>query len=99
GIRDLYVTGVQTCALPIFGRLAVRPVGHIVHHPAAANITSTFNPRVPRRVVDNMANRADSKAANREGRVKVRERKAKLPQLRLRSEERRVGKEWTAKLS
>src|SRR6266496_4552863 len=26
GIRDLYVTGVQTCALPIFGREQPRPV-------------------------------------------------------------------------
>src|SRR6266496_5671274 len=29
GIRDLYVTGVQTCALPIFGEPKV-----VGHHPA-----------------------------------------------------------------
>ena len=47
---------------------------------AGANIASRFNPRVRRRV-GNMANRADSKAV---ARVRVKERKAKLPQLRLR---------------
>jgi len=46
---------------------------------AVASIASKFNPRVRRRV-DNMANRADSKAA---ARVRVKERKAKLPQVRL----------------
>jgi hypothetical protein len=72
---------------------------------AMANVTSTFNPRLRRRV-DNtankgavlvvaniasrlnrrfrhrVANRADSRAA---ARVKIRERKAKLPQLHHRS--------------
>ncbi len=47
---------------------------------AGANIASRFNPRVRRRV-GNMANRANKAAA----RVRVKERKAKLPQLRLRS--------------
>ena len=47
---------------------------------AVANVTSRFNPRL-RRKVGNMANRADSKAV---ARVRVKERKAKLPQLRLR---------------
>ena len=44
-----------------------------------ANVASKFNPRVRRRE-DNMASRVDNKAA----RVKARERKGKLPQLRLR---------------
>ena len=47
---------------------------------AVANVTSRFNPRL-RRKVGNMANRADSKAV---ARVRVKERKAKLPQLHLR---------------
>jgi hypothetical protein len=44
-----------------------------------ASVASKFNLKVRRRV-DNMA----SRAGNRVARVKVRERKAKLPQLRLR---------------
>src|SRR5206468_7916574 len=31
GIRDLIVTGVQTCALPISGKADRR--GHAIHHP------------------------------------------------------------------
>src|SRR5437588_9441799 len=45
----------------------------------AANVASKFNLKVRRRV-DNMASRADNTVV----RVRVRERKAKLPQLRLR---------------
>jgi hypothetical protein len=45
-----------------------------------ASVASKFNLRLRRHRVDNMASRAD----NRVARVKVRERKAKLPQLRLR---------------
>ena len=45
-----------------------------------ASVASKFNLRLRRRRVDNMASRAD----NRVARVKVREKKAKLPQLRLR---------------
>ena len=47
---------------------------------AAVNVASKFNLRLRRHRVDNMASRAD----NRVARVKVRERKGKLPQLRLR---------------
>jgi hypothetical protein len=47
---------------------------------AAVNVASKFNLKVRRHRVDNMA----SGAGNRVARVKVRERKAKLPQLRLR---------------
>jgi hypothetical protein len=47
---------------------------------AAANVASKFNLRLRRHRVDNMASRAD----NRVARERVRERKGKLPQLRLR---------------
>src|SRR5437868_3681830 len=47
---------------------------------AAANVVSKFNLKVRRHRVDNMA----SGAGNRVARVRVRERKGKLPQLRLR---------------
>src|SRR3712207_7408525 len=38
GIRDIGVTGVQTCALPIFGlQLEIKPTGNVLsgidHHP------------------------------------------------------------------
>src|SRR2546430_1336917 len=38
GIRDLTVTGVQTCALPIFATLGCAERGHLLgsHHPAHA---------------------------------------------------------------
>jgi hypothetical protein len=45
-----------------------------------AKVASKFNLRLRRHRVDNMA----SRAGNRVARVKVRERKGKLPQLRLR---------------
>jgi hypothetical protein len=45
-----------------------------------ASVARKFNLRVRRHRVDNMASRAD----NRVARVKVRERKGRLPQLRLR---------------
>src|SRR6266576_795069 len=35
GIRDLYVTGVQTCALPIFLRAPARPAGDAMIRRAA----------------------------------------------------------------
>src|SRR5690606_18013954 len=31
GIRDFHVTGVQTCALPIFARMAGRPAATLLH--------------------------------------------------------------------
>src|SRR6266496_4756578 len=37
GIRDLYVTGVQTCALPICGRRAARGSGEHPQHAARAD--------------------------------------------------------------
>src|SRR6266496_1358303 len=36
GIRDLYVTGVQTCALPIFARERLHKHGPEGHDPASA---------------------------------------------------------------
>src|SRR5688500_19981088 len=64
GIRDYKVTGVQTCALPIFER----PVEHLapIRHPVPVRIAKVVNVR------------------NREGDAPV----------LVRSEERRVGKEW-----
>src|SRR2546430_6253606 len=45
GIRDLTVTGVQTCALPIYGRLilGVRPVGIgvVAEHQPQVGLSAT----------------------------------------------------------
>src|SRR5206468_8596018 len=67
GIRDLIVTGVQTCALPIFRSTATRP-------------SARTRPRISR------------PPPSPEGGGKVAPR-------RLRSEERRVGKECRSRVS
>src|SRR6266496_868657 len=41
GIRDLYVTGVQTCALPI---LTIRPSGNVTLQAAAMTSSTANNP-------------------------------------------------------
>src|SRR5256884_9942642 len=42
GIRDVAVTGVQTCALPISLRLAPRPIVTAETSPRKTNCTSAF---------------------------------------------------------
>src|SRR2546430_6945095 len=67
GIRDLTVTGVQTCALPIYGRYAiehgvgavdvpVRAAPHVAHRPVA---------RVEDVVAHPVAVRAEARARDR----------------------------------
>src|SRR2546430_8608493 len=86
GIRDLTVTGVQTCALPIFPEWAQTAViysrGYLSHQA-----------KVPLASVEWV-----QAGVNQAGRVeKV---KPKLPEgVRLRSEERRVGKECRSRWS
>src|SRR5438874_9921213 len=80
GIRDLYVTGVQTCALPILARAIsalerVAPCGRRYVVSPTAPPAPTPRSRVP--------------SANRPPLVPWR-----APVRRTRSEERRVGKEW-----
>src|SRR5205823_7026588 len=77
GIRDKLVTGVQTCALPIF-----QPDG-----PSASG-----RPSLPH--ADGVAaDRAHPRQGRRVDRAPDRDRRA------LRSEERRVGKEWRTRWS
>ena len=38
GIRDVAVTGVQTCALPIYGRLQHVLKPHLVAHPSRGHL-------------------------------------------------------------
>src|SRR5687767_15962714 len=47
GIRDKLVTGVQTCALPIF-RVPVRPASHPVGRPPRSVIGAHRRPHGPR---------------------------------------------------
>src|SRR5690606_40092496 len=74
GIRDFHVTGVQTCALPIWRR---RPAGRA---PAACRRSA--GPRGARR-------------APRRARAPARPRPPSRGSPR--SEERRVGKEWSSR--
>src|SRR5205085_5784462 len=81
GIRDLTVTGVQTCALPISGRALRRRLRRPRERPAAE--------RLPRLVRDRRARHRQGRQEEVQGRRVVRH---DVP----RSEERRVGKEWRA---
>src|SRR2546430_10274510 len=86
GIRDLTVTGVQTCALPIFGETAgsIRAGGHAAPGP---------RPRAPhlQAVVTGAAPRAGDA---RPGKLLARRLRRGA-----RSEERRVGKECRSRWS
>src|SRR5205823_8803160 len=96
GIRDKLVTGVQTCALPIFLRAKLSPVRNpgpsdglrasTVARSAAESNSST----VARSQETNRAMRATQTSATAWG-----ERASRIE--RSRSEERRVGKECRAR--
>src|SRR5439155_6817651 len=88
GIRDGHVTGVQTCALPIYASLGVDLVEQVVAAGDVPNLVAVREAQVgeglvhpaavERRVVGNAAGVAEA---------------------RVRSEERRVGKEWRCRWS
>src|SRR5690349_2695034 len=79
GIRDLYVTGVQTCALPIsLSRLRCTGAAPAPASPAARSRARRAHDTAPR-----ARHRRRVQARNGDGE----------PLLRGRSEERRVGKE------
>src|SRR5262249_58561675 len=92
GIRDWSVTGVQTCALPIYHRPALR-------RGVVGAGKAFISRRVPRRVdeVDVEPCRVDATRRRRDERH-VLQRQDPGVEARgerdLRSEERRVGKEW-----
>src|SRR5205807_3230280 len=83
GIRDYKVTGVQTCALPIFARSSRRPADRVSSDPAMSSLIVTLDP----------ANRGGVRTMQRAvcaAHVKL----GLAPHLAFsRSEERRVGKE------
>src|SRR5204863_5194938 len=84
GIRDLYVTGVQTCALPIYfhaGAVSIPPDFQIVAFPETSLRAPRVRARGPYAACSNRCNqvRRDSSQS--------------------RSEERRVGKECRSRRS
>src|SRR5205823_11980874 len=90
GIRDKLVTGVQTCALPIFGgKLAARgadfepgEIGGIADRPVARrDVMEAVQPAMPESVETGGLEFAADHIAERAVE-------------RRRSEERRVGKQW-----
>src|SRR5206468_8848363 len=85
GIRDLIVTGVQTCALPICPG----------NQPRDRASTPELGRRSPAQGPDEGRERSDGEEwnANQAGRP-LRPKDHSAPASRMRSEERRVGKEW-----
>src|SRR5207249_6611325 len=81
GIRDRNVTGVQTCALPIWPHLPDRDAGRSEHRPH--RVARDLWPREPVRV---------HRVAVPPGRA--RRQGPLLRDRRDRSQERRVGQEW-----
>src|SRR5207249_9093933 len=89
GIRDRNVTGVQTCALPISLIAIDFPTMSLALPNCARQIAlPRMTTRGPRKI--------SSSRRNSRPRIGVTPRVAKNPavMLRVRSEERRVGKEW-----
>src|SRR5256886_3999089 len=86
GIRDLTVTGVQTCALPILARARRRPRAA---RPAAASRTR------PARA----AARAEPRSATQAGTSPAPPEWPRTTRDSSRSEERRVGKECRSRWS
>src|SRR2546430_4320086 len=83
GIRDLTVTGVQTCALPISSRRR-RPRGGVTSPPRGSAVTCSRDwPTV-----------SPARARSKRGRAAWRARRSSR-----RSEERRVGKECRSRWS
>src|SRR5690349_21952894 len=78
GIRDLYVTGVQTCALPISSR------AHSAASPFTFRPPSTIRARSRRESLDEDAAHSSSRRSSRSW---------TMTKCHGRSEERRVGKE------
>src|SRR5256885_8348417 len=85
GIRDYKVTGVQTCALPIYCRDFVRPLGRVRRSPVSESSTPLAPASIP--------------FYNNARRIIEEHNQHVAEDLRLRSEERRVGKECRSRWS
>src|SRR5205823_9786782 len=97
-IRDKLVTGVQTCALPIF----TAPVEWVALAPGPRApppddaVSGRALGDLPRRLVVAHGVEVVLEPPGAPRGVHARERRA-LAEVRLRSEERRVGKEWRSR--
>src|SRR5205085_4617628 len=93
GIRDLTVTGVQTCALPI-SLAFVPPLAQVLALPLApASLPPFAQASFPAAVRACLARSSEALAARSStARLQLEDEAAALP-LPARSEERRVGKE------
>src|SRR5206468_4620479 len=89
GIRDLIVTGVQTCALPIYLRQPERP--------GEPDVAARGRPRRPGTGRDLRALPESPRAVAESGHQALGRRAADAGHRR--SEERRVGKEWRSRWS
>src|SRR5207302_7238941 len=87
GIRDFHVTGVQTCALPIW-----RAAGSGGHQPGGARRWIGAGAK-PYRLGRNGAGRHLRDSYARRRRLRTAMKKARETRA-FRSEERRVGREW-----
>src|SRR5690606_39619452 len=93
GIRDFHVTGVQTCALPIFPLLSHdRVLGALDLGRSNEDQFSTPEIDLLGEVAKQIAIAVENAQAYRQI-TELKDRLAK-EKLYLRSEERRVGKEW-----
>src|SRR5207302_2936820 len=89
GIRDFHVTGVQTCALPIFGGRGQHRLLFVVRrHDAAAPLEERLHRREPFFAEHEL----DTGGARRDLLRQIVDRRPE------RSEERRVGKEGGSRL-
>src|SRR5690606_40139278 len=86
GIRDFHVTGVQTCALPIFKALVENPELMLDPNQPQAEISKSAGGR---RYALNFVP-VGKEGAKKQLYADVKEAEGKIQ----RSEERRVGKEW-----
>src|SRR5205085_8354922 len=95
GIRDLTVTGVQTCALPIYDRDIARVAAVDDEHPACLGIVGD-GVGLHAGVLDHgkRLERGEIEHGDRAAQAVAGEAVSELR--RERSEERRVGKEWRA---
>src|SRR5690606_40469036 len=95
GIRDFHVTGVQTCALPIFLLILAGFIAHAQDSaalaPAPVGIEETDPGYIPENPTLSGEERAETEFRNRSLKPDFKE------DYRGRSEERRVGKECRAR--
>src|SRR5205823_12227394 len=97
-IRDKLVTGVQTCALPIYGEgaLVARQAGEQLRQAVGVEALGRGEDAL-RHLLGRVVPAGPPKPARDRGAVVGPDRSAVVGVRVVRSEERRVGKEWRAR--